>query len=371
MEFDSVTHSIGMAGQVFFLDLLLSGDNALVIALACRSLPRPLMARAIMLGTGFAIVLRVLLTTLASFILQIPLLKLVGAVLLLSIAIKLLLPDADHQREMHSQHSVRTNQLGAAVMLIVTTDLVLSLDNVVALAAAAQGSVLFLILGLLLSVPILMYGSLFITRLLEEFPLLVPAGSALLGWIAGQIAVTDPLVASWVDTQAPALSVVIPMLCVVFVLYESRIIREQQPGLTAPPPLRLFSSITQAFSRLGEAKLPETVLHQVEAHVAPAAVAETLAPQVAAPNVSLPVEPVVVSTPAEEESQPSAAPIEAGPPPDDEETRDQAETALLKILIWIAIGIGALGLGWIVVHLMSQGFMPTPARQPQVMPLLK
>ncbi|HJU49977.1 MAG TPA: YjbE family putative metal transport protein, partial [Pseudogulbenkiania sp.] len=147
MEFDSITQTVGMAAQVFFLDLLLSGDNALVIALACRSLPPPLMARAVFLGTGFAIVLRVLLTMLASVLLDVPLLKLVGAVLLIIIALKLLLDGDETEEEATLKSRPASNQLWGAVMVVVTADLVLSLDNVVALAAATQGSVLFLVLG--------------------------------------------------------------------------------------------------------------------------------------------------------------------------------------------------------------------------------
>jgi len=346
MKIDSFTHSAGMAAQVFFLDLLLSGDNALVIALACRGLPRTLMARAVMLGTGLAILLRVILTTLASFLLGVPFLKLCGAVLLLVIAIKLLLAD-EHELPASLTASTEAGQLGSAVMMIVTADLVLSLDNVMALAAAAQGSVLFLIVGLLLSVPLLMYGNVFIACLLNDYPLLVPAGSALLGWIAGQIAVTDPLIADWVSTQSPALAVVVPLLCVAFVWGESRIIHRQRQRLSAPPP-RLFRLATQQLARLGQADIPPAALHRVEESLAPAASLE------AAPSMTAFAPPPLAEAAPEEPWQ-----------------RDRVEAALLKLLIWLAVGIGAVSIGWILLHLLSHGLMPAPEHPAKLAPLPK
>ncbi len=238
MEFNSLVHAPSAIFQIFFLDLILSGDNALVIALACRSLPKPLMARAILIGTAIAIVSRILLTTVISFLLAVPFLKLIGAVLLLAIAIKLLLALEDPSHEAGSSVA---SSLGSAVAMVVVADLAMSMDNVVAIAAVAQGNVAYLVLGLLLSMPLLMTGSLFVNRLLREYPELVPAGSILLGWIAGQLAVSDPLVSIWVDTQAPALAIVVPLLCVVFVLCESRIIRRQRRRLGPPPAGRLFA----------------------------------------------------------------------------------------------------------------------------------
>ncbi|HJU49183.1 MAG TPA: hypothetical protein VJ575_00390, partial [Pseudogulbenkiania sp.] len=252
-----------------------------------------------------------------------------------------------------------SNQLWGAVMVVVTADLVLSLDNVVALAAATQGSVLFLVLGLLLSIPLLMYGSLFINRLLGNYPLLVPAGSALLAWLAGQIAVSDPLVASWVETQAPALSVVVPMLCVVFVLCESRIIREQRQGLMPPPPLNLFSGIAQRLSRLGEADTPDATQPQYEQATLSPVLVEAQ-PTVVESRLPMTFSEVVDVTPAAK-GLPQAVALPGEAFEDEEEAASSTpEARLLKVLIWGAIVIGVLGLGWILTHLMSQGFLPTP-----------
>ncbi|MDN0075002.1 YjbE family putative metal transport protein [Crenobacter sp. SG2303] len=359
MGFDSFGHAIGMAFQVFFLDLLLSGDNALVIALACRSLPRPLMKRAVLIGTGFAILLRVLLTTVVSFLLQVPLLRLIGAALLIAIAIKLLLGDLEPPTGKADDASSEVDRLWSAVVVVVSADLVLSLDNVVALAAAAQGSVLFLVLGLLFSVPLLMYGSLFITRLLDDNPLWVPAGSAMLGWIAGRIGVSDPLVAPWIATQAPALSLAIPLLCVVFVLAESRIIRQQRPTLIAPPPLGLAAGLMKRLASFG-ASAEET---EATARLAVPAVA--LAP--ASPGFAAPVATVAPAAEAEEEAveQADVVPVEptSMPAPDPDADPVQSSRLLslsLRVLVGAAALLGVLAIGWLLFHLASQGVLPTP-----------
>ncbi|MEO9386735.1 TerC family protein [Chromobacterium phragmitis] len=204
MEPDSLAHSLSLTFQVSFLDLILSGDNALVIALACRSLPETLRRRAVLWGTGCAIVLRALLASAAGALLMVPLLKLIGAVILLAIAIQLLLGgDEEGSGETLAERAGHSQQLWNAVMLVVGADLALSLDNVVALAAAAQGSVMFLLLGLALSVPLLMYGSLLLSKLMDDYPLLIPAGAAVLGWLAGGLAASDALWGDWVASQAP------------------------------------------------------------------------------------------------------------------------------------------------------------------------
>ncbi|MFZ6686776.1 TerC family protein [Undibacterium sp. SXout11W] len=230
MGFDGIMHAIAMTLQVFFLDLVLSGDNAVLIALACRRLPQKQMRQVILLGTGFAFFLRVVLTTVVSFLLQVPSLRLIGGVALVYIALKLLVDDEQNRLDgetcNHESEQDATNRLWSTVGIVVVADLVMSMDNVVALAAVAQDNVSFLVFGLLLSIPLLMYGSLFVTGLLNRYPILVPAVAALLGWIAGDIAVADPLIADWINTQSPGLTVVMPLLCAVFVLMQSRIVKE-------------------------------------------------------------------------------------------------------------------------------------------------
>lgn len=366
MELDGLMQALSMTLQVFFLDLILSGDNALVIAVACRSLPPQLMRKAVMLGTGFAILLRLLLTTVVGFVLQVPLLKLLGAALLISIAIKLLL--GDDEADAQPDATADSRQLWSAVSVVVMADLALSLDNVVALAAAAQGSVLYLILGLLFSVPLLMYGSLLIARLLNDYPLLLPLGASLLAWVAGQLAVSDPLLADWVNTQAPALQVVVPMLCVVFVLVESRIIRERAPGLTPPPPLGWLGALTRRLARIGEAgESASTVVQDSATAVQYASVllvAASPGPSQAdkaetriemSPVPPLAVAEVQLSTPVA-----SAAVTPEHAPHRDGLLASPRMALLVKALLGLAALVGICALGWLLFHLLSQGFLPTP-----------
>lgn len=240
MGLDSGMHSLSLTLQVFFLDILLSGDNAIVIALACRKLPAQQMRQAILIGTGVAIALRILFTTIVTFLLAIPFLKLLGMAALITIAIKLLIEEdgdleATQSMEAGAPPSVPVS-LWATIGVIVVADVTMSLDNVVALAAISQNSVFFLILGLALSIPLLMYGSLFVTTLLKRYPILIPAGGALLGWIAGDIGMSDPLIADWVTAQLPGLTLAVPLACAVFVLLESKIIQQNLKRFPKPKP---------------------------------------------------------------------------------------------------------------------------------------
>ncbi|MEB0046463.1 MULTISPECIES: TerC family protein [unclassified Pseudomonas] len=238
MLFDGALHALSMIFEVFLLDLILSGDNALVIAMACRGLPPDQLKRAVMIGTSGAIILRVLLTTLAGWLLLVPGLKLIGAVLLLVIAIRLLIEDEANEEGELPAGALST--LGGAVLTVLTADLIMSMDNVVGLAAVAQGSVFYLLLGLLLSVPLLMFGSVQIAGLLQRQPMLVSVGAALLGYVAGDIAVGDPVVVGWINSQSPALNQVVPLLCAVFVVLQARIIRRQRARLPRPQISRLW-----------------------------------------------------------------------------------------------------------------------------------
>lgn len=284
MLFEGALHALGMIFQVFLLDLILSGDNALVIAMACRGLPPRQMRRAVMIGTSGAIVLRVLLTTLAGWLLLVPWLKLVGAVLLLVIALRLLSEEESDEEGAPTDSSLPT--LGGAVVTVLTADLIMSMDNVVGLAAVAQGSVFYLVLGLLLSVPLLMFGSLQITRLLQRQPFLVSIGGAMLGYVAGDIAVSDPVVVGWVNSQSPALNQMVPLLCAAFVLVQARIIRRQRERL--PRPRRLVNPpVARRVEPEAPAREPLALVRAAVPH-APAGIdssAQPIAPASAAPAV--------------------------------------------------------------------------------------
>ncbi|WP_294637930.1 TerC family protein [uncultured Aquabacterium sp.] len=189
-------------GQIVMIDVLLGGDNAVVIALACRNLPPSLRTRGIIWGTAGAIVLRVVLIFFAMSLLKLPYLKLVGAGLLLWIGIKLLVPEDD-------AHEVSgSDRLLGAIKTIIVADFVMSVDNVIGIAGAAQGSghagheMPLVIFGLLVSIPIIVWGSTIVLKLMDRFPLIITAGGMLLGWIAGTLAVTDPALASHLDVAA-------------------------------------------------------------------------------------------------------------------------------------------------------------------------
>jgi len=236
MGIDTVVQYLNLTLEVFFVNLLLSGDNAVVIALACRSLPDGQRRQAMAWGTGAAIVLRVVLTFIASAVLQIPMLKLLGGLALVVIAIRLSLDDPDHPPDSDRGTSVSSADLSSVIGTVIVADLVMSTDNVVALAAVANGSIAILTLGLLLSVPLLIYGSWHVTALLRRYPALARIGGAMLGWFAGDIAVSDPLYAAWVEQQSPALRVVVPALVAIYVLLQSRIIDRSAPSAAAHRP---------------------------------------------------------------------------------------------------------------------------------------
>lgn len=174
-------------GQIIWIDLLLSGDNAVVIALACRSLPEKQRRLGILLGAGAAIMLRILFALVISQIMLIPFLMTFGGILLLWIAIKLVRgEDAGHKEIAAS------DKLWQAIRTIAMADAVMSLDNVVAISAASRGDYWLFIFGLAVSIPLIIVGATLITALVTRFPLFVWAGAALLGWIAGEMIARDP-----------------------------------------------------------------------------------------------------------------------------------------------------------------------------------
>jgi YjbE family integral membrane protein len=189
-------------GQIIMIDILLGGDNAVVIALACRQLPPKLRTKGILWGTAGAIVLRVILIAFALTLLQLPFLKLVGAALLLWIGVKLLVPEDDEHSSIQG-----SDKLWAAVKTVIVADLVMSVDNVIAIAGAATGAgaqhqMPLVIFGLLVSIPIIVWGSQLVLKLMDRFPLIITAGGMLLGWIAGTMAHSDPAVKDWLPQTA-------------------------------------------------------------------------------------------------------------------------------------------------------------------------
>lgn len=216
--------------QIIIIDILLSGDNAVVIALAVRSLPEHQRRKGIIFGAGAAILLRVIFAAFVVYLLEVPFLKLVGGLMLLWIAVKLMLPEHE---EGEGGMEAATN-VWQAIRLIVVADAVMSLDNVVAIAAAAHGSVVLLVLGLLISIPLIVYGSTLILGLVDRFPMIVTGGAALLGWIAGHIMVTDPIVTGWIGTVPPAADYAARIACAVMVVVVAKAILAMRRRRPAP-----------------------------------------------------------------------------------------------------------------------------------------
>ena len=198
MEAFFTAHFWLAVGQIIVIDILLGGDNAVVIALACRGLPAKQRTKGILWGTVGAIVLRVVLIAFALSLLQVPYLKLVGAILLLWIGVKLLVPEEDGEHG----NIQSSDKLWSAVKTVIVADLVMSIDNVIAIAGAAQGAgeahqLPLVIFGLLVSIPIIVGGSQVVLKLMDRFPLIITLGGMLLGWIAGTMAHSDPALAAY------------------------------------------------------------------------------------------------------------------------------------------------------------------------------
>lgn len=183
--------------EIGWINILLSGDNAVVIALACRALPPAQRKMGVLLGAGVAVVLRIIFAFIVSYLMGLPFLRIVGALLLLWIAIKLVTDEAD-EADVHA-----SDNLWKAVQTIAIADAVMSLDNVIAVAAVAKGNYWLFIFGLAMSIPIVVLGAQLIMSLLTRFPILIWAGAALLGWVAGEMLMGDPWPISWLQLHHP------------------------------------------------------------------------------------------------------------------------------------------------------------------------
>lgn len=216
--------------QIILIDILLGGDNAVVIALACRNLDKQNRMKGILWGTAGAIILRVLLIAFALTLLAIPFLKLVGALLLLWIGVKLLVPDDEH-------HEVEGGKsIWSAVKTIIIADFIMSLDNVIAIAGAAQNTIPdhqigYVVFGLLVSVPIIIWGSTLVLKLIDRFPLVVTFGAGLLGWIAGGMLVTDIFITNQFGVQPPTVKIASEITCALLVIVVGKIISSRRTAI--------------------------------------------------------------------------------------------------------------------------------------------
>src|SRR5262247_912079 len=180
--------------KIIGVNIILSGDNAVVIALAARSLPAKQQKQAVIWGSLAAIVMRVILTLFAVALLQLPWLKLIGSLLLFWIGVKLLIP------EEGDEEIAASDQLLSAIKTILIADLVMSLDNVIAVAAAAGGSITLLVLGLAISIPLVIFGATLLLKLMERFPVIITIGAGLIGWVAGEMLVADAALEGWLTS---------------------------------------------------------------------------------------------------------------------------------------------------------------------------
>ncbi len=199
--------------KIVWINIILSGDNAVVIALAARSLPPAQQKKAVFFGSGAAVVLRIILTVVAAKLLALPYLQIIGGLLLLWIGVQLLGGEEESDDGGKQQGS-----LMVAIRTILIADLVMSLDNVIAVAAAAQGNMVLLVLGLAISIPLVIFGSTLMIKLMERFPIIVVLGAALIGWVAGETIASDAAVtgivgeAAWLHYAAALLGAALVLL---------------------------------------------------------------------------------------------------------------------------------------------------------------
>jgi YjbE family integral membrane protein len=216
--------------QIIIVDILLAGDNAVVIALACRNLPPELQKKGIFWGVAGAIILRIILTGFAAALLTLPWLKLLGGLALLWIGVKLLMPQEEEGHDIQG-----STNLWGAVRTVIVADFVMSLDNVIGVAGAAKGNVPLLIFGLVVSIPLVVLGSRLILKLIERWPLVVVAGGALLGWIAGELVWTDPAMAGTTAGLPGYFRYVAAAIGAIFVVVLARVLAARARRTPASP----------------------------------------------------------------------------------------------------------------------------------------
>ena len=215
--------------KIIGINIVLSGDNAVVIALAARSLPADQQKKAIFWGSGAAIIMRIILTIFAVKLLALPWLKIIGALLLIWIGIKLLVPEDEEDGSVQS-HA----HLGAAIKTILIADLVMSLDNVIGVAAAAKDDILLLTLGLAISIPLIIFASTVLLKVMERFPLIIMVGAALLGFVAGEMAITDPIDKHWIEQNAAWMEYAMPAFCALLVVSVGTMLARRHRPLRLP-----------------------------------------------------------------------------------------------------------------------------------------
>ena len=212
--------------QIIAIDIVLGGDNAIIIALACRNLPKHKRRAGILWGTAGAIILRVILVFFATSLMEIPGLRLIGGILLIWIGVKFLTEVETHALDGKINQS---SNLLTAIRTIIIADFVMSLDNALAITAAAKGDIGLVVFGLLLSVPIIIWGSALILRLMERFPVIITAGAGLLGWLGGGLMISDKLLAEFTAISPPTTPTMATALGAMFVIAMGRFFAKPKP----------------------------------------------------------------------------------------------------------------------------------------------
>ncbi|WP_353157253.1 TerC family protein [Herminiimonas fonticola] len=207
--------------QIVIINILLSGDNAVIIALACRSLPPKEQRNAFLIGTVAIVILMTALTAFASYLMTIPYVEVAGAILLLWIGIKLLLPEEENEDVSASDN------FWGAVKTIIIADIVMSLDNVLGMAGAANGHMGLLFVGMVITIPLILFGSAMLMRLMERFPIIVTLGAGLLGYVAGEMAVEDPALKGLI-ANAHYLEIALPILGILIVVGTGKLLSSRQ-----------------------------------------------------------------------------------------------------------------------------------------------
>src|SRR5258708_12580842 len=215
--------------QIMLINVVLSGDNAVVIALAGGRLSPAHEKQAFVWGSAGVVVLMVGLTACVVFLLSLPYLEIVGSLLLLWIGIKLLIAEDEADEGVVQQKST----LGAAIRTIIIADIIMSLDNVLAMAGAAKGHMWMLIAGLVITVPVILFASAILLKLISRFPSFSPIGAALIGWVAGEMIISDPALKEWIDANAPALHLASPIFCASLVIVVGRVMEHLSTRKTA------------------------------------------------------------------------------------------------------------------------------------------
>ena len=214
--------------QICVINILLSGDNAVVIALACRNLPRKQQKQAFAIGAIGVIVLMTGLTAFAAYLMSLPYLEVIGSVLLLWIGIKLLAPG-----EQDGGDDKVSSSFWDAVKTIIIADIVMSLDNVLGMAGAAKGHLGMLFIGMVITIPLILFGSALIMKLMERFPIFITFGAGLLGWVAGEMAIADPAFKSTIESHAQYLDFVAPVLGAAAVVVAGRMLAHRRAAAAA------------------------------------------------------------------------------------------------------------------------------------------